>query len=35
MTPKIKKVLEQKKINKNELDTKFKFRRGHYEISFD
>ena len=35
MTPKIKKVLEQKKINKNELDTKFKFRRGHYEITFD
>tara|TARA_R110000851_G_scaffold289279_1_gene443404 strand:- start:33 stop:584 length:552 start_codon:yes stop_codon:yes gene_type:complete len=35
ITPKIKKKLEQKKINKQELDPRFKFRRGHYEISFD
>lgn len=35
ITPKIKKKLEQKKINKEELNTRYKFRRGHYEISFD
>jgi len=35
ITPKIKKKLEQKKINKEELNPKYKFRRGHYEISFD
>ena len=35
ITPKIKKKLDQKKINKEELQPKFKFRRGHYEISFD
>ena len=31
----MKKTLDQKKINKNELNPKFKFRRGHYEINFD
>ena len=35
ITPKIKKKLDQKKINKEELQPKFKFRRGHYEINFD
>jgi len=35
ISPKIKKKLEQKKINKEELNPKYKFRRGHYEISFD
>jgi len=35
ITPKIKKKLEQKKINKEELNPRYKFRRGHYEISFD
>ena len=35
ISPKIKKSLEQKKINKNDLDTRFKFRRGCYEITFD
>jgi len=31
----VKKTLEQKKINKDDLIPKFKFRRGHYEIRFD
>lgn len=35
ISPKIKKTLEQKKINKEELNPRFKFRRGLYEISFD
>ena len=35
ITPKIKKKLDQKKINKEELQPKFKFRRGIYEIKFD
>ena len=35
ITPKIKKKLQQKKINKEELNPRFKFRRGIYEISFD
>jgi len=35
ITPKIKKKLDQKKINKEELQPKFKFRRGIYEINFD
>jgi len=35
ITPKIKKKLDQKKINKEELQPKFKFRRGVYEINFD
>jgi len=35
ITPKIKKKLEQKKINKEELNPRFKFRRGHYELKFD
>jgi hypothetical protein len=35
ITPKVKKKLEQKKINKEELNPRFKFRRGHYEINFD
>jgi hypothetical protein len=35
ISPKIKKTLEQKKINKEELNPRFKFRRGIYEISFD
>ncbi len=35
ISPKMKKKLDQKKINKNELNPKFKFRRGHYEITFD
>ena len=35
ITPKIKKKLDQKKINKEELQPRFKFRRGHYEINFD
>lgn len=35
ISPKVMKSLQQKKINKDELEPKFKFRRGHYEISFD
>jgi len=35
ITPKIKKKLDQKKINKEELQPKYKFRRGVYEINFD
>ena len=35
ISPKMKKTLEQKKINKDDLQPKFKFRRGHYEIRFD
>ena len=35
ISPKMKKTLEQKKISKEELNPKFKFRRGHYEINFD
>jgi len=35
ISPKMKKTLDQKKINKDELEPKFKFRRGHYVISFD
>ncbi len=35
ISPKVKKNLEQKKINKDELNPKFKFRRGHYLITFD
>jgi len=35
ITPKVKKKLDQKKINKEELQPKFKFRRGIYEINFD
>jgi len=35
ITPKVKKKLEQKKINKEELNPKYKFRRGHYELKFD
>ena len=35
ISPKMKKTLEQKKINKDDLQPKFKFRRGHYEINFD
>ena len=35
ITPKVKKKLDQKKINKEELQPKYKFRRGVYEINFD
>jgi hypothetical protein len=35
ISPKVMKSLQQKKINKDELEPKFKFRRGIYEISFD
>ena len=35
ISPKIMKTLQQKKINKDELNPKFKFRRGHYIIDFD
>ena len=35
ITPKVKKKLDQKKINKEELQPRFKFRRGIYEINFD
>lgn len=35
ISPKIMKTLQQKKINKDELEPKFKFKRGYYEISFD
>tara|TARA_R110002012_G_scaffold16776_1_gene64185 strand:- start:177 stop:728 length:552 start_codon:yes stop_codon:yes gene_type:complete len=35
ITPKIKKKLDQKKINKEELQPRFKFRRGIYELNFD
>ena len=35
ITPKVKKKLDQKKINKEELQPRFKFRRGHYELKFD
>jgi hypothetical protein len=35
ISPKVMKSLQQKKINKDELNPKFKFRRGIYEISFD
>ena len=35
ISPKIMKSLQQKKINKDELEPKFKFRRGHYIIDFD
>jgi hypothetical protein len=35
ISPKIMKTLQQKKINKDELNPRFKFRRGHYIIDFD
>ena len=35
ISPKIMKTLQQKKINKDELNPRYKFRRGYYEISFD
>ena len=35
ISPKIMKTLQQKKINKDELEPKFKFKRGMYEIRFD
>ena len=35
ISPKIMKTLQQKKINKDELEPRFKFRRGHYIIDFD
>jgi len=35
ISPKIKKTLEQKKINKEDLTPKYKFKTGHYEIRFD
>ena len=35
ISPKIKKTLEQKKINKEDLKPKYKFKKGHYEIRFD
>lgn len=35
ISPKIMKSLQQKKINKDELEPRFKFRRGHYIIDFD
>ena len=35
ITPKVKKKLDQKKINKEELQPRFKFRRGIYELNFD
>lgn len=35
ISPKVMKTLQQKKINKDELNPKFKFRRGIYEITFD
>ena len=35
ISPKVMKTLQQKKINKDELNPKFKFRRGHYIIDFD
>jgi len=35
ISPKVAKTLQQKKINKDELEARYKFRRGHYEISFD
>jgi hypothetical protein len=35
ISPKVMKTLQQKKINKDELEPRFKFRRGHYVIDFD
>jgi len=35
ISPKIMKTLKQKKINKDELEPRFKFKRGLYEITFD
>ena len=35
ISPKVKKTLEQKKINKDELTPKLKFHTGHYELTFD
>lgn len=35
ISPKMKKTLDQKKINKDELEPKYKFKRGYYEITFD
>ena len=35
ISPKIMKTLQQKKINKDELNPRFKFRRGNYIIDFD
>lgn len=35
ISPKVMKTLQQKKINKDELEPKFKFKRGIYEIRFD
>jgi len=35
ISPKVAKTLQQKKINKDELEARFKFRRGIYELNFD
>lgn len=35
ISPKVMKTLQQKKINKDELEPRFKFRRGIYVIDFD
>jgi hypothetical protein len=35
ISPKVKKTLEQKKINKDELTPKLQFHSGNYELSFD
>jgi len=35
ISPKMMKTLQQKKINKDELEPKYKFKRGYYEITFD
>ncbi len=35
ISPKVKKTLQQKKINKDELTPKLKFHTGIYELSFD
>jgi hypothetical protein len=35
LSPKMKKILDQKKINKNELKPRLKFERKYIELSFD